>query len=329
MSGTEYQTEFNNNVKVIGSVSGVDTDVNNASLQVNTLGVNDTAVIRNLKVQENTLLQTISVSGNGSVTGSFSVGETLSTNDASVGGALTVTNNATVGGTLGVTSDATVGGTLGVTSNATVGGTLGVTSDATVGGTLGVTSNATVGGTLGVTSDATVGGTLGVTSDATVGGVLAVTSNATVGGTLGVTSDATVGGSLTVSGDLIVDGNFSNNLDKVYTVSFADTDDLKTVVAFNNNYAYGAFIIIIDETDSTYTLSANDGAAAIFCSCVKIGTLSANRLSGVNGANTGKIDIVWTASGENLALGLSMTRAESDTNSYYFSVRVLSPTKLL
>jgi len=113
-----------------------------------------------------------------------------------------VTNNASVSGTLDVYGASTLA-SASVTGNTTVGGTLGVTGATTLAG---LTAGASTLASASVTNNATVGGTLDVTGATTVTTIAssgaATLNSATVTNNLTVSGDATVVGSLTVQGTL-------------------------------------------------------------------------------------------------------------------------------
>ena len=66
--------------------------------------------------------------------------------------------------------------------------------------TIGMPDNVIVGGALTVTTDLTVSDSISVTNDATVSGAMTVTTDLTVSDSISVTNDANVGGALTVGG---------------------------------------------------------------------------------------------------------------------------------
>lgn len=123
---------------------------------------------------------------------------------------LAVTNNATIGGTLSVTGTTTLG-TVNISGTGTI-GTLAVTGNGTVTGTLGVTGNGTVTGTLGVTGVTTLG-----TANITTGNI---SGTGTIG-TLAVTGNGTVTGTFNVTGAV----NFSSTLGVVGAISIAATSN--------------------------------------------------------------------------------------------------------
>jgi hypothetical protein len=115
------------------------------------------------------------------------------TNNAGVGGDLSVTGNTSIGGTLGVTGNSTLG-------NVSIGGTLGVTGASTLstlsaGATSVSTLNTSGAATLNsatVTNNASVGGDLTVSGNASVTGATSL-GNTSVAGTLTMTTFNTAG----------------------------------------------------------------------------------------------------------------------------------------
>jgi hypothetical protein len=301
MASTNYQSEFLNNLRVVGSVtSGI--DINNASLQTNTLGVSIKAVIQDLDVSANA-----SLGGNLNVVGTSTLAST--TMDSS-----SVTNNASVGGALSVVGASTLAGT--TMSSASV------------------TNNASVGGTLSVVGASTLAGTTmdsaSVTNDASVGGALSVTGQSSLSNTT-IQGNAVVNGNTTLNGNVLITGALSNVLDRAYNVQFAGgAEPISSVVVttLNSSYAFGAFFILVDESNDLYLNSVNDGAAAIFSSCTNTSSSIVNRISGVDGVNAGRVDISWDTSGGNGVLNMTITRAVDDTTDRYFVVRIMSPTRL-
>ena len=117
-----------------------------------------------------------------------------------------VTNNASVSGTLDVYGATTV--TTITSSGAATLNSASITNNATVGGTLGVTGNVTASADLSVTGNTTLTGTLGVTGATTVTTI--TSSGAATLDSASVTNNLTVGGDATISGSLTVQGTLTS-----------------------------------------------------------------------------------------------------------------------
>ncbi len=254
MAQTKYQSEFLNNLRVVGSVTE-SVDVNNASLQANTLGVSVRAVIQDVDVS----------------------------------------NNMSVGGTLSVIGASTMAGVTMTSST--------------------VTENASVGGTLSVTGASTMAGDLNVTGQSFLSETV-------------IQGDAIVNGNTTLNGDVVIAGAFNNVLDKTYNVELLGETSEAVVVSLSSDYASGAFFMLVDESDFMYQISIPDGASAICSSCTNSNSSVVNRISGVDGSLTGRIDLSWATSEGDAILTLTINRVDGDVANHYFVVRILSPTRL-
>ena len=230
---------------VTGTTTGVTVDANVDGLDIKPASVETTSdiiagadltVAGTLSGASSTALKTNSIS----VTGTVNVSENVNAAGASftqAGTGLDVTNNAHIGGTLTVDGDTTFGGETGTTTIhdlVVTGTTTGVTVVADVDGLdikpASVESTGIVTGTnltaSGTVSGATVqAGALTVTNDSTVGGDLTVTGTLTAGtidlsgsdisaNKLTSTTTVDVGSDLTVSGTATVTGaaQFNNTL---------------------------------------------------------------------------------------------------------------------
>ena len=243
----------------------------------------------------------ISLTANGGSGETIKIHSELGTNDASVNivsdvGGITLNASKAVA----VTNNASVGGTLTVTGTTTA-SSLAVTGGATVGTTLGVTGNTTVGGTLGITG-ATTASSLAVTGGATVGTTLGVTSNTTVGGTLDVTGATTLSKvtASTASGDFSVFGANKITLGTSYNnesaISLTTNGGTSETLLIKNTLGSSATAINIVSSAGGITLNGTSGVSVPSCGMAVTG-----------GALTYKANVVTTTDATSLSSSLTGT----------------------
>jgi hypothetical protein len=203
---------------------------------------------------------------------------------ASTLNSLAVTNNATVGGNLTVNGLFSAGATTLASLTVTPGATSlqALTAGATTLNSLGVTNNATVGGTFGVTGATTLAG---LTAGATTLNSLGVTNNATVGGTLGVTGATTIGGATQINNNLGVTGNAIIG----GTLSAGNTTLANLVVNGTSNLVgaatLGNTLTVAGATQVNNTLGVT-GATTLGNTLTVAGATQVNNTLGVTGATT-------------------------------------------
>lgn len=249
------------NVRVTGSLSGVNVGVDGLDISPNSVDVTTTVnvgsdltvdgatTLGDVSIQNLEVLSSLSVTGNSTLTGGFTAGSASSvTGNLSVTGTLAVTGAATVSTNLTVTGDANLnnGGTGTTTvNNLNVQGTLtGVSVDVTGKdinpNSILATTNIEAYGTLkgdnlvitGTTpstfeGDVSVTGTVSATVNLNSLGTLSITGLSTLsGGFTTGTGNGTVGGTLTVTGNTTMNGNLVLSGTRTLTVGGA--------VQFNN-----------------------------------------------------------------------------------------------
>jgi hypothetical protein len=312
----DYLTLFTNNVKVY-SDDVKNPGVCNAALQTNILGVSNRAYIQNLDVEDE-----LKVAGDSVLSGEVTIGSGVSPSTLSVYG------DSRIAGILNVTGNATIDGTLGVGGVSTLGelnaGKTTITREPGLGHALTVTGTSNLSNTLTV-----VAGGVNVTGDSQFN------SNTTIGvASPGANANLTVNGILTVNGPLEIQGTLSSDIDVVrrvtisaLTVSVAGATEL----LFAEDYCFGAYFIMIDETDGPSSdKSLPDGAGAIFASCIKRATQKINKLSSIPGDKSGYIGAKWELRGNEMILKIWKTeQSVGDTADKHYVVRIMSPTKLI
>tara|TARA_R100000501_G_C2626956_1_gene120778 strand:+ start:952 stop:3573 length:2622 start_codon:yes stop_codon:yes gene_type:complete len=190
------------------------------------------------------------------LSGSYTIGGTLTA------GTLSVDNNATIGGNITLT------GALDATGNIETGGTLIVQGATTLQSTLAVTGATTLSSTLGVTGTLT-GSAFSFSGNGTVAGTLGVTGNVTMSGDASVTGTLTVGG-LSISGLLTVDDLVANNSVSAVFISgtsiSADTGSFTTQLDTSKLIVEGTLEIetTFGSPDETFITSVSEGGLITF-----------------------------------------------------------------
>ena len=158
---------------------------------------------------------------------------------------------------------------------------------------------------------------------------------------LSVYGNATVTGSLSV-GSLQIQGTLSSDIDVVKRVNISadnsgDSDTGVAELIFKSEYCFGAYFIMIDEIvgkDSDKSL--DNGAGAIFASCIKSTVQKINRLSSIPGKDSGSIGAMWVPPADpstgDMVLKIWKTKdttiSSTGNNDRWYVVRIMSPTKL-
>jgi hypothetical protein len=293
-----------------GNLSIAGTDLNIGSVQFNqglTLSGSTTPATEYFRITDGaatpvTKFLVDTATGNTSISGTLSAGaSTLSSatisNNASVGGTLTVTGNTTLNGTLA--AGASTLASASVTGNATVGGTFGVTGTSTFANTNAV--NGTYSGTLDVSGNfavntnkftvtaasgnTSVAGTLGVTGATNLSNTLGVTGATTLGSTLGVT------GAASFSSTANVDGNFSVATNK-FTVAATSGN---TAIAGTLGVTGATTLAALSATSGNFSTTLDVTGAATFSSTVSsLGNLDVGTNKFTVNATTGNTQIAGT-----------------------------------
>ncbi len=293
-----------------GNLSIAGTDLNIGSVQFNqglTLSGSTSPATEYFRITDGaatpvTKFLVDTATGNTSISGTLSAGATtLSSatvsNNASVGGTLTVTGNTTLNGALA--AGASTLASASITGNATVGGTFGVTGATTLASLSATTgsfsSNLSTDGDFAVNTNkftvtaasgnTSVAGTLSVTGATNLNNTLGVGGATTLSSTLGVT------GAATFSSTADVAGNFSVATNK-FTVAATSGN---TAIAGTLGVTGATTLAALSATSGNFSTTLDVSGAATFSSTVSsLGNFDVATNKFTVSASTGNTQIAGT-----------------------------------